>query len=245
MSDHVFVQSPAMLEHLRGKGLRHQRVTPVPMGVDMDAIPAGVEAGSPAPGASPSAVYLGTLNRLRRRELEAMVDAARQVAEKVPGFVLLIVGESEAQNELGMLERYAEENGAAHCTRFFGWQPHEEGLAIASRASVGLSPIPRSELFDMGSPTKAIEYMALGLPVVCNNQPDQEQVVRESGGGYSVEMSASAFADAILRLLRNPDEARAMGKAGKAWVAEHRGYRRIAADVARTLRTRCRPRVTG
>jgi glycosyltransferase involved in cell wall biosynthesis len=97
----------------------------------------------------------------------------------------------------------------------------------------------------MGSPTKAIEYMALGLPVVCNDQPDQEQVVRESGGGYSVEMSASAFADAILRLLRNPDEARAMGKAGKAWVAEHRGYRRIAADVARTLRTRCRPRVTG
>ncbi|MCM5571720.1 glycosyltransferase [Burkholderiaceae bacterium FT117] len=240
LAEYVFVQSPAMLEYVRARGLRHERVSAVPMGVDTSRMPDASKAGDIAsrPGGR-AAVYLGTLERLRRRELEAMVDAAREVAESVPDFTLLVIGEAESPDERGWLKAYAEAQGASHCTRFFGWLPHQEGLAIAATATLGLSPIPRDELFDMGSPTKAVEYLALGLPVVCNDQPDQDQVVRESGGGYSVPMTSGAFAGAILSVLRDQARAAEMGRQGRAWVARHRDYRWIAADVARALKGAC------
>jgi len=240
---HLFVQSPAMLAHVRTMGLRHERVSAVPMGVDSHAAATIASAAGTQAAADRSAVYLGSLERLRRRELEAMVDAARLVSEAYPGFVLLIIGEAETPSEEGWLKRYAEAQGAGHCTRFFGWVPQSQGLAIASTATLGVSPIPRDELFDMGSPTKAVEYLALGLPVVCNDQPDQAHVVHESGGGYAVEMTASAFAEAMMALLGDAEQARQMGQRGQAWVAEHRDYRRIAADVAQALRECCGRRV--
>jgi len=238
-ADHLFVQSPIMLEHLRAKGVRHPRVSAVPMGVDLDVLPGRSHPRDDTPSQRHVAVYLGTLNKLRRQELETMIDAAKEIEKSFPDFVLLVIGESESAGEKGWLRRYAEARGAARCVRFLGWVPYEEGLRLAGDSSVGISPVPRGPLFDMGSPTKAIEYMALGLPVVCNDQPDQAQVVRESGGGLCVELNPSAFASAVVQLLRDPQRAEEMGKAGRAWVDEHRDYRQLAAEVAQTLRTRC------
>ena len=238
-ADHLFVQSPIMLEHLRAKGLRHQRVSAVPMGVDLEALPSRSQPRGDTRSQRHVAVYLGTLNKLRRKELETMIDAAKEVEKTFPDFVLLVVGESESASEKGWLRRYAEASGAARCVRFLGWVPYEEGLRLASGSSVGVSPVPRGPLFDMGSPTKAIEYMALGMPVVCNDQPDQAQVVRESGGGLCVELNPGAFASALMQLLRDPQRAEEMGRAGRTWVDEHRDYRQLAAEVAQTLRTLC------
>jgi glycosyltransferase involved in cell wall biosynthesis len=100
---------------------------------------------------------------------------------------------------------------------------------------MGLSPFPRGDLFDSASPTKAIEYLALGLPVVCNDQPDQMRVAQESGGGICVDLTSEGFASGILHLLENPERARAMSAAGKNWVEENRNYRRLAAPVATAL----------
>ncbi|MCO5106912.1 MAG: glycosyltransferase family 4 protein [Burkholderiaceae bacterium] len=241
-ADHVFVQSPLMLEHARARGLRHARVSAVPMGVDLDALPGGRGASGGVPSGRRVAVYLGTLSMLRRRELETMIDAALEVEKTYPEFELLVIGESESADEKGWLQRYAEARGATRCVRFLGWVPYDKGLRLASEASVGVSPVPRGELFDMGSPTKAIEYMALRLPVVCNDQPDQAQVIRDSGGGFCVDLSPAAFAAAIVQLLRDPDSAVRMGSAGHDWVRQHRDYRRLAAEVAATLRSGCQLR---
>jgi len=238
-ADFLFVQSPVMLDELRAKGLSHSRAMPVPMGVDTEALPAPIhpKGAEPASCTSPrSAVYLGTLSRLRHRELELMVDAAKIVGQRYPDFALHVIGESDTEHEKGWLRRYAEAQGAAPWVRFLGWLPYDEGLSLASVCAIGLSPFPRGELFDSASPTKAIEYLALGLPVVCNDQPDQARVVRESGAGLCVDLTAESFASAILKLLDSPENARALGRAGQAWVSEHRDYRRLADAVANALR---------
>lgn len=112
-----------------------------------------------------------------------------------------------------------------------------EGWRYVRTAAVGLSPIPRGYLLDVSSPTKVLEYLALGIPVVCNDNPDQERVIRESEAGICVLYSAEDFANAVIRMLCLDKNARdEMGIRGKDYVAHHRDYRLIGGNVANSYR---------
>lgn len=120
---------------------------------------------------------------------------------------------------------------------FTGRLPFDQGQALLQLAEVGLSPFPRSELLESASPTKAVEYLAAGVPVVCNDQPDQAKVIRESGGGWCTELSAQAFASAVIECLRDPERSRRMGQAGRSYVQSHRSYAQLSGQVITSLRT--------
>jgi len=68
--------------------------------------------------------------------------------------------------------------------------------------------------------------------VVVNDNPDQAQVVAESGGGLCVPLEPQAFADAVTRLLRSPELRRVMGEHGRDYVRRVRCYDNIAEAVA-------------
>jgi len=234
--DWLFVQSAAMEASLRRGPLRHDRVTPVPMGVDVDALPPPVETLPEPLVEGPFCVYLGTLDRSRQPEV--LVDTALRVAQRVSGFRMLIIGGVEAPSDRGWLQRYAEEKNAGHCVHFTGRLPAQQGLALARRANVGLSPVPRTELTEVGSPTKVVEYLACGVPVVCNDQPDQAYVVTQSGGGRVTGFDADEFSDAIIETLREGPAAQARAAQARAWVEGHRSYRvlgRLVADALAAL----------
>jgi glycosyltransferase involved in cell wall biosynthesis len=233
-ADWLFAQSDTMVRELRGGGLRHDRVSAVPMGVDTRGLPERAPELPPGLRGRRLAVYLGTLDRSRRPEL--MVDAAIEVGRRVPSFTLVVIGEAEDPDARGWLRRYAESAGAGPHVWFTGRLPFADGIALARHAELGLSPFPRGELLDSASPTKAIEYLACGMPVVCNDQPDQLDVVRRSAGGVVVPLDAAGFADGIERLLRDPEGARRRGEAGRDWVRRHRDYGVIALEVAERLR---------
>jgi glycosyltransferase involved in cell wall biosynthesis len=109
------------------------------------------------------------------------------------------------------------------------------------RAEVGLSPIPRGTLFDVSSPTKLVEYLALGIPGVANDIPDQQRVIEESGAGLCVPMEVDAFAEATLRLLREPGLAAHCAERGPPWVRKHRTYDILARAVAHSYRRMLAP----
>jgi glycosyltransferase involved in cell wall biosynthesis len=68
-------------------------------------------------------------------------------------------------------------------------------------------------------PTKLFEYMAYGLPVVSSDLASTRPFVRDGENGYVVAAAdPQAHAQALLRLLRDPDAARAMGLRGQALV---------------------------
>ena len=233
-ADWVFVQSDAMAVALRRGPLRHDRVSAVPMGVDAAALPPAA-ASLPLPlEGHPVAVYLGTLDRYRRPEV--MVDAAALVGRVMPEFRLMVIGEADEPSDRGWLQRHAVETGAARWVHFTGRLPFDQALALAQRAQVGLSPVPRSPLTEVGSPTKAVEYLACGLPVICNDQPDQAWVVEQSGGGRVVALDARAFADAIIATVSDPVAAQAQAEAGRLWVKTHRDYEVLARGVEARLR---------
>ncbi len=106
---------------------------------------------------------------------------------------------------------------------------------MLASADICLSPIHRSPILDVGSPTKLIEYLALGMPVVANDHPEQKVILQASRAGVCVPWGAQYFARAVRWLMRrSPAEREAMGSRGRAWVETNRTYALIAADVERT-----------
>jgi len=91
-------------------------------------------------------------------------------------------------------------------------------------------------LGDTMSPTKVVEYLALGIPTVANDVPDQKLVLEQSGAGLCVPMEAQPFAAAVLQLLKDPEHARQLGMRGPAYVKAHRTYDILGRNVARTYK---------
>lgn len=238
-ADWLFVQSAAMREQLQTGPLRHGRVSVVPMGVDFASLPAPAVELPPMLDGCRFAVYLGTLDR--NRELSVLVDATLAVVRVVPDFRLLVIGEADEPSDVGALQAYAQAVGAAPWICFTGRLPAVKALALARRACMGLSPVPRNALTEVGSPTKAVEYLACGLPVVCNDQPDQAAVVQDSGNGRIAPFSAAGFADAIVAVLRATEtetgrvDAKRRAADAREWVRQHRSYEVIGSAVAQRL----------
>jgi glycosyltransferase involved in cell wall biosynthesis len=102
--------------------------------------------------------------------------------------------------------------------------------------TVAVSAIPRGEVYDVSSPTKTVEYLALGIPVVVNDIPDQEDLVNETGGGICCRMEPDTFADAIAKVLEDRETYARSAVACRKRLLEQRGYDGLSQLVAAQLR---------
>ncbi|MGQ0570402.1 MAG: glycosyltransferase family 4 protein, partial [Armatimonadota bacterium] len=98
------------------------------------------------------------------------------------------------------------------------------------------------DVFGFGSRSEGfgqvvIETMAAGKPVVATQAPPFPEIVADGVTGILVEPdNPSAFAHALLTLLRHPVAARQMGRAGQLRVDAHFTAARMADDVLQTYR---------
>ncbi len=106
----------------------------------------------------PMACFFGVMSG--KLEIETVIEAAKILQEKkVPmKFVLCGTGEN--------LERYRKFASTCENVFFPGWVVKAEIHALMKRSMVGLAPYRSRQDFRMSIPTKAIEYLAGGLPIV-------------------------------------------------------------------------------
>ena len=232
-ADHVFVQSDRMKRAVCAHGIDPAKVSPIVTGFDLSGIAPVRRDEHEAPKRIVTVGYLGTLNAMRR--LDVLVDMLARLRHDGLDARLLLVG--DAENPLGreLIERRAAELGVTPHVEITGFLPQPEALARMAAVDVCVSPIYRSPLLDVGSPTKMIEYMALGMPVVANDHPEQRSILRESRAGVCVPWAPRHFARGVRWLLgRSAAERAAMAARGRAWVEDNRTYARIADEVERT-----------
>ena len=102
----------------------------------------------------------------------------------------------------------ADAAGAGQRVFFLGPKPHQEALALAAGATLGLSliqPKTRNWLYSAGAVNKRFEYMALGLPQVTNDGPGVSDIVTKTGCGVCVDpYSVEAIGRSVKELLENP-----------------------------------------
>lgn len=234
-ADHVFVQSEQMRLDLAAQGVAPEAMTAVPMGVDLDLC----RRVDPAhdrrlmPRGVPCVLYLGTLVRIRR--LDFLIRVFARLKTAVPAALLYLVGRGDHAEDERFLAQEVERLNLQSSVVFVGQLPQSEALTYVREADVCISPFFPSPVLRSASPTKLIEYMALGKAVVANDHPEQRRVIEESGAGICVPWEEEPFAAAIAALLEDPQRARRMGECGRRWVAEHRAYAVIADRVERRL----------
>lgn len=234
-ASHVFVQSTRMREIvLQTASITAERVSAVPMGVDHRTLPVPREATMQRLAERPVVAYLGSLDRAR--QLEVLIDAFSLVLRRHPEATLLLVGAAPRAADVTWLRVHAEKLGLGDRVQFAGAMPMQRAWQCVLDASVCVSPIPPGDLHDVSSPTKVVEYLALGLPVVANDIPDQRDLLEACGGGTCVRFDRQAFADAIAALLDSPAAALESARRAQPKVLALRAYEVLGARVAITLR---------
>ncbi len=231
---HIFVQSEAMAAWLAAQGVERSRMTAVPMGVDAALFNRATVAPSDDPRLDGRRViiYLGRIAQARRSDF--LLDVVAELKRDVPGVLLVIAGDAASRDEMAWMRAQIARRHLGDHVLLTGWLPQHAALGYAVRAEVGLSPIPRGQLFDVSSPTKLVEYLALGIPSVANDIPDQQLVIEQSGAGLCVPMEALPFARAVRRLLDTPELSDKLARRGPPYVESHRTYAILGRIVAET-----------
>lgn len=147
-----------------------------------------------------------------------LVSAFELVHREIPDTELVIYGGSDNAASKGALtpyERAVREWAAAlpaGSVRFMGYVPNREMGAHYVQADVAVFPSIWKESFGM----VALEAMRCGTPVVASRRPGFEELVIHGETGFLVDdpTDAPALAEAILKVLRDPDLAARMGEAG-------------------------------
>ncbi|AVR95984.1 glycosyltransferase [Pseudoduganella armeniaca] len=235
-ADHVFVQSDAMLDLLASQGVPRDKMSAVPMGVDMEAL-----ATKPQPRRLPGwenvplLAYLGTLDPMR--DIKMVVDALVLIRATYPQARLLLIGDAPRKVDVERLLEHARHAGVADAVHVTGWLPAPEAWQLLAGADVAVSYFPRGLVLDTNSPTKVLEYMALGIPSLGNDNPDQQVVMTESQAGWLTPSTPAGLAEAACRVLADPQGAALRAAAGPPYIEAKRSYRVLAEGVARRYHT--------
>lgn len=166
---------------------------------------------------APVILYLGGLERNRGSGL--MVDALQQVRSVLPEARLILVGHFMPPDLEEEVRAHAAQRGLAGAITITGRRPFEEIGRYLVRSALGWVPWQPVAKNEKNVPTKLFEYMAYGLPVVSSDLPSTRPYVQEGVNGFLVQAdSPTAHSEAILKLLSQQDEARAMGQRGQEMV---------------------------
>jgi len=179
-------------------------------------------------------IYIGQIERLRK--LEFLIDVLRKIVSNkgYEDLELLLIGPSFERDLIPYLKLYAKKLGVYESVRFIGEVSRDRIPGYISQSKIGLSALPPIDAYRVSTPTKTIEYLALGIPTVANREIyDQKEILEKSGGGFAVKYDEEEFANAIMWLLSHSEEAKEMGSKGKKWIKKNRNYREIAAKLER------------
>jgi len=234
VADHVFVQSEQMKRDIAREGIPLHRMTAVPMGFKPeDFIATDRSSDRVIPADSPSFLYLGTLLKVRR--LDFLVRVLAQLRQRITDVKLYVVGSGDDPSDEQLLIDEARRLGVSDALVMVGQLPREQAMRFVRDATVCVSPFYPTPILKSTSPTKLVEYMAMGKAVVANDHPEQQLVIEQSKAGYCVPWDEAAFADALFKLIKDPVTAQSMGERGRRYVLEQRSYQRIANDVESML----------
>jgi phosphatidyl-myo-inositol dimannoside synthase len=193
----------------------------LPPGIDTDRF-----APDPAAHAELRARYglgdrpvVGCVSRLvARKGQDVLIAALPAIRRRVPGAALLLVGDGPYRDRL---RRLAAEHGVTEHVVFTGPVRWDELPAHHAVADVFALPCrTRGRGLDVeGLGIVLLEAAATGLPVVAGDSGGAPETVRRGETGQVVSgRDPVSVADALVALLADPDRARAMGAAGRAWM---------------------------
>jgi glycosyltransferase involved in cell wall biosynthesis len=181
-------------------------------GVDCERIRASVESVDANDLKSSLGIVgrpvVGVVGRLREEKGHpSLLDAMAEVVKVIPDVVLLVVGDGPDRESL---KQKAQNLGISQNVIWMGQKSPDEVYRLYSAMDVVAVP----SLFE-GFGLTAAEAMAAGLPVVASNVEGLSEVVVDTETGYLLApRDSKALAEALVKLLENPELRQKMGRKG-------------------------------
>lgn len=235
-ADHIVVVTSAFKKYI----VEHYQIAPERISIVMN----GVELDEFTPSAEPDSVveefqlsgrfvvsFIGVLGNAHG--LETVAHAAARLQESRPEALLLLVGEgADRSNVEALSARMGLKN-----LRIVGQQPRGKIPALIRASSAGMVLLRKSEVFKTVIPTKLLEFMACGRPVILGAEGQAREVVQNAGCGVCIPPEDSeSLAAAIERLFIDPQLRNRLGANGRQYVVRYLSRGQTAKDYTAVLK---------
>lgn len=187
-------------------------------------------------------LFAGTMGKAQA--LDAVLDAASLIAERLPKIQFVFVGGGV---ELSRLKQKVNDHNLRNIL-FLPRMPVSEIGAVLNLADVLLVHLKDDPLFSITIPSKTQAYMAAGRPILMGVRGDAQALVEEAGAGLACKPEdAQSIAAAVAQFFTMPRAALdQMGNNGKRFyereLAMNRGVKRfeeLFKAVVRSAKSRC------
>jgi glycosyltransferase involved in cell wall biosynthesis len=234
----VTTVSPGLVELLDRKPSARGRVELVPNGVEAQRF---ADAAAETPDAARrrlgwderfTIVYAGTVGLAQG--IGVLLDAAQLLGDTVR---IRIVGEGLERPDL---ETRARSMGL--CNVVFDPPVPRTGVPdILAAADAGLVVLRRGPLYEDSLPTKLLEAMAAGRPVIASADGLAARIVRDAGAGYVAAAEDAGSLAAAIAACRDDADRRARGVTARTHVLAEYEREAILDRLAAILRRSARP----
>jgi len=238
-ADHVLVAHTALLSLIK-KVNPNKPVDLIPNGVDTELFkpkPPSLQAAEKIGLTGDESVVAFSGHIMEHKGLDTLIAAAQIVSKQHHNVKFLIIGDGPQRREV---ESMVNRMGLSDRFVFTGFVSQEEMQEYLLLADVCVAPYKQMAYFKISlpeTPMKAVEYMALGKPVVMSRISD-ENVISWSGGGILTEPdNVKEFASKILVLIEDETLRKTMGEKGRKYVEANLSWTKIAKKLDEIYRS--------
>jgi glycosyltransferase involved in cell wall biosynthesis len=234
--DHLVVVTPAFKEHLvREWRIASEKISVVPNGVETDLFSPAADGNMVRAelGLNGKFVisYIGTFGMAH--DLSTVLDAAAVCKQSMPEVVFLLVGEGADKERIITCARDRQLLNV----RFLPQQERAQVASLIAASDVCLVPLKRSDVFKTVIPTKMLEFMSCGRPVVLGVEGQASDLLKEAGAGICIQpQDPAGIVTAARQLYRDRDLCRSLGENGRRYIEQNLSRGRTAKDYIKLLR---------
>ncbi|MCF8297661.1 MAG: glycosyltransferase, partial [Saprospiraceae bacterium] len=179
-------------------------------------------------------IYTGLLDQIRNPAF--IIEVFERVQQQYNDVFLVLLGFTTKSKDFNYLMNLITRSKSASHIVLHSKVSYNEVPKYISECDIGISPIIPLDVYLVSTPTKLIEYMSIGIPVVANIEiPDQEHIINSSNGGILCKYEVIDFSNAILSVLNDDKLSHALGKNGLQWIKENRTFEIASSEIVNKL----------
>jgi colanic acid biosynthesis glycosyl transferase WcaI len=227
-SDHIVVVTPAFKEEIiRNYRIPEEKISIVNNGVETELFSPNGDDVRHQLGLGDGFVvgYIGTMGFAHG--LNTVLDAAAILRRSAPEVRFLLVGEGADKSRLKALIAQRNLNNLL----LLDGQPREKIAAMIRSVNACLVPLRKSDVFKTVIPTKMLEFMSCGRPVILGVEGQAQEIVEAARAGICIEPeNPQQLAAAILKLKSDAQLTRTLGINGRDYIVRNLSREQTAHD---------------
>jgi glycosyltransferase involved in cell wall biosynthesis len=180
-------------------------------------------------------LYSGALSVAH--DFDQVLSAARILKDEAPDVEFVIQGGGEHSEHISKAIREAALNNVIFINKIIS---REEVANLLNSADALLLPLKDFGRPYLGLSTKLYEYQAIGKPIICCDDGQPADYVKDTNSGLVVKSGDyMALAKAIVFLKNNPDFSQDLGENGRKYVENNLSIAVIGMQMKRLLVSMC------